>query len=220
MTRSPGHRAAQGRFITFEGGEGAGKSTQIAHLAQCLRQAGVRVHTTREPGGSPGAEEIRALLVCGAADRWDPLSETLLHFAARRDHLCRTIVPHLDAGTWVLCDRFADSTMAYQGYAQGVGRPTIEALYRMVIGRLTPDLTIILDVPVALGLERAAARRDGEDRYERLGTDFHARLREAFRDIAAREPERCVLVDATGPVEAVAEAVRAAVAARLGIALP
>lgn len=211
---------ARGKFITFEGGEGAGKTTQIALLAEALRRAGLAVRTTREPGGSPGAEQIRKLLVSGVTDRWDPMCEALLHFAARRDHLHKVILPALEAGEWVLSDRFADSTMAYQGYGQDLGRGPVEALYRLVVGDFAPDLTLILDVPVELGLGRAAVRRDGEDRYERLGHAFHERLREAYRDIQRREPERCALIGASGEVDAVQAAIRVAVAERLGIALP
>lgn len=211
---------ARGKFITFEGGEGAGKSTQIALLAEALRAAGVAVHTTREPGGSPGAEQIRKLLVTGDGDRWDAMSEALLHFAARRDHTEKVIRPRLAAGDWVLSDRFADSTMAYQGYAQGLGRAAVEMLATLTLGDFAPDLTLILDVPVEAGLARAASRRDGEDRYERLGPAFHTRLHEAFREIAAREPGRCVLIDAGGDVESVQRTVRTQVARRCGVALP
>jgi dTMP kinase len=211
---------ARGKFITFEGGEGAGKSTQIALLAEALRAAGVSVHATREPGGSPGAEEIRKLLVTGDGDRWDPMTEALLHFAARRDHVETVIRPRLKAGDWVLSDRFADSTTAYQGYAQGLGHEVVETLYRLTLGDFEPDLTLILDVPVEAGLARAAGRGGGEDRYERLGPAFHAQLRDAFREIAAREPRRCVLIDAAGEIDAVQRSVRAEVARRLKVALP
>ena len=210
---------ARGKFITLEGGEGAGKSTQVPLLAESLRGAGLDVYETREPGGSPGAEAIRKLLVTGAPGRWDAMSEALLHFAARRDHVETVIAPRLAAGTWVVCDRFADSTLAYQGYVQGLGREAVEALHALTLGDFAPDLTLILDLPVELGLGRAAARGSGEDRYERFGPDFHTRLREAFHDIAARAPKRCVVIDGTGERAAVQAALRAAVGTRLGLNL-
>ena len=211
---------ASAKFITFEGGEGAGKSTQIGLLAADLSAAGIPVQTTREPGGSPGAEQIRELLVTGAGDRWDAMTEALIHFAARREHLRSVVWPNLAAGQWVLSDRFADSTMAYQGYGHGLGREPIEQLYALVVGKFAPDLTLILDVPVALGLERALARRDGEDRYEGLDGAFHECLRQGFREIAEREPHRCVLIDGSGGVESVQAAVQACVTERLDVALP
>ena len=209
---------ARGRFITLEGGEGAGKSTQQRRLAAWLRQSGLDVTETREPGGSPGAEEIRALLVTGAAGRWDAMTEALLHFAARRDHLVQTVEPALSRGGWVVCDRFADSTMAYQGYGHELGRDAVSKLYDLVVGKLSPDLTLVLDLPVAEGLGRAKARADNEDRYERMDIAFHERLREGFHDIVARAPERCVLIDASADEEAVAARVQAAVRERLGVA--
>jgi dTMP kinase len=219
-------RALGARFITLEGGEGAGKSTQIARLASALGDAGVAVATTREPGGSPGADAIRRLLVEGEPGRWDGETEALLHFAARRDHLVRTVWPALATGRWVLCDRFADSTMAYQGYGHGLDRGVIEALYGLAVGDFRPDLTLILDLPVETGLARAAARHaagnDGrtvEDRYERMDRGFHERLRAGFLDIAAREPDRCAVIDATLDADGVAAAIRTIVAARLGVAL-
>ncbi|MEQ8604078.1 MAG: dTMP kinase [Marivibrio sp.] len=203
-----------GRFITLEGGEGAGKSTQIKHLAAALEAAGRAVVTTREPGGSPGAEEIRALVVSGAPDRWDPPTEALLMFAARRDHVERLIKPALARGDWVLCDRFTDSTSAYQGEAHGLGRDWVRRLAQEVLGDFSPDLTLIFDLPVEDGLKRAG-RRGGEDRFERMATGFHQRLRDGFLAIAAEEPERCAVIDAGRSETAVAASVRQTVAARL-----
>ena len=208
---------ARGIFITLEGGEGTGKSTQIRLLATALGSAGQQVVVTREPGGAPGAEEIRALLVDGPAERWDPVTEALLHYAARREHLRRTVVPALDAGKWVLCDRFADSTMAYQGYGHGLGREWVSALHRAVVPDLAPDLTLILDMPVEEGLARATARGSGGDRYERMDRAFHHHLREGFLDIARREPERCAVIDASSPVEEVQAAIRQVIHSRLGV---
>lgn len=210
------------RLITLEGGEGAGKSTHVRRLGEAMRAAGQSVVLTREPGGSPGAEQIRSLLVGGAINRWEPMTEALLHYAARRDHVERTIRPALAAGAWVLCDRFADSTMAYQGYGQGLPRDRIERLHRIVLGEFAPALTLILDLPVEEGLIRARARGGaaGEDRYERMGPGFHERLRVGFLDIAVREPARCVIIDAGRPVEEVAAAIRQAVRERLGVSLP
>jgi dTMP kinase len=204
-------------FITFEGGEGAGKSTQIRLLAAHLATAGVRHVVTREPGGSPGAEEIRQLLVTGAADRWSALSETLLFYAARVDHWERVIRPALEAGTVVLCDRFADSTLAYQAYAGGMDRKQIETLHELVLPGAQPDLTLILDLPPEAGLHRAVSRAGAEARFESKGIAFHERLRAGFLDIAARHAVRCVVVDANRPVEAVSEAVTASVRQRLKI---
>ena len=214
--------SARGRFITLEGGEGAGKSTQQRRLADWLRRGGREVVETREPGGSPGAEEIRKLLVTGTAGRWDAVTEALLHFAARRDHLQQTIEPALARGSWVVCDRFADSTMAYQGYGHGLGRAPVETLYALVVGSLKPDLTLVLDLPVAEGLARAGHRNgrgtQQEDRYEQMDLGFHERLRAGFHDIVAREPERCLLIDARGDEDAVAARIQAAVIERLGVA--
>jgi dTMP kinase len=218
--------SGRGRFITLEGGEGAGKSTQQRRLAAWLRQGGIDVVETREPGGSPGAEEIRSLLVTGTTGRWDPVTEALLHFAARRDHLAKVIEPALRRGSWVVCDRFADSTMAYQGYGHGLGRAVVESLYALVVGDAGPDLTLVLDLPVAEGLARAGARGQsdkagdgaGEDRYEKMDLEFHQRLRDGFHDIVAREPQRCLLIDASGDEDAVAARIRDAVTGRLGVA--
>jgi dTMP kinase len=211
---------SRGRFISLEGGEGAGKSTQIARLADALSRTGVPVRVTREPGGAPGAEAIRTLLVQGEPGRWRPMTEALLHFAARSEHVEATVFPALAAGEWVVCDRFADSTMAYQGYGQGLGRDTVAALYRTVLGDFAPDLTLILDVPVDIGLRRAASRRNDETRYERMDRAFHERVRQGFLDIARREPERCVVIDAARDADAITADILATVAQRLGIRMP
>jgi dTMP kinase len=202
---------AGGRFITLEGGEGAGKSTQLHRLAASLRGRGLQVVTSREPGGSPGAEEIRHLLITGGAGRWSSVTEALLHFAARRDHLERTVWPALARGAWVLCDRFADSTLAYQGYGQGLDRAVIDALYRLAVGAFAPDLTVILDLPAETGLARALARSGAADRYEGMDLAFHRRLRAGFLAIAAGQPQRCAVVDGAADQETVAAAVLAAV---------
>ena len=206
---------ASGRFITLEGGEGAGKSTQARRLAARLEAAGRRAVVTREPGGSEGAETIRALLVTGAADRWSPITETLLMYAARRDHIERTIAPALAAGDWVISDRFADSTRAYQGAGGGAPGSLIQALERYVLDGTRPDLTLILDLPVEAAHARIAGRTHAETRFEAKGEAFHQRLREGFLAIARVEPGRCVVIDAAQPVEAVEAAIWAAVAGRL-----
>jgi dTMP kinase len=208
----------RGRFITFEGGEGAGKSTQTGLLATALRQAGIPVRTTREPGGSPGAETIRQLLLEGERERWDPVSEALLLVAARRDHVNRIIAPALSQGVWVVCDRFCDSTLAYQGYGKGVPLHGLASLQRLAIGDFAPDLTVILDLPVEIGLVRAAAGSTA-DRFERLDHDFHERLRLGFRRIADADPHRCVWIDASGDRPTVHRAVLDAVERRLGVVL-
>jgi dTMP kinase len=205
----------RGRFITFEGGEGAGKSTQLRLLADALREDGLRVVTTREPGGSPGAEAIRALLVSGEVDRWDGVTEALLHFAARRDHLMKTVWPALERGAWVICDRFADSTLAYQGFGHGLNPEVIASLYRVAVGHFSPDLTLVLDLPVEKGLERAGIRGGEEDRYERMGFGFHQRLRQGFLGIAASNPMRCAVIDAARTPEQVHADILATVRARL-----
>jgi len=197
-------RGGPARFITLEGGEGAGKSTQAKRLAAALSARGIDVCSTREPGGSTGAEQIRQLLVEGEPGRWDPLTETLLMFAARADHLARTIRPALAAGRWVLCDRFTDSTYAYQGAGRGLEAKTIAAIEAVSVSNLTPDLTLILDVPAATGLSRAGARGDHDSRYERFDEAFHIRLREFFHVLAQRESNRCVPIDASASADDVA----------------
>ncbi|HUZ13627.1 MAG TPA: dTMP kinase [Caulobacteraceae bacterium] len=206
---------ATGRFITLEGGEGAGKSTQARRLAERLRAAGREVVLTREPGGSPGAETIRDLLVAGDAERWSPLTETLLMYAARRDHVERTIVPSLARGAWVVSDRFADSTRAYQGAGGGAPASLIQALERHVLGETRPDLTLILDLPAAAGLARAAARTGPISRFEARDAQFHERLRQGFLAISRVEPARCALIDAAASLEEVEAAIWSVVHSRL-----
>ena len=210
-------KQAPGKFITFEGGEGAGKSTQSARLAERLRAQGIDPVLTREPGGAPGAEDIRALLVEGDPGRWTPMTEVLLHYAARLEHLERTVRPALKAGRWVISDRFADSTVAYQGYGHQLGRETIEKLHRLLLGDFAPDLTLVLDIPVAEGLARAGRRAGDsrENRYERMDGGFHERMRQGFRDIARLEPKRCVVVDGSRDLDAVAADIWTAVSTRL-----
>jgi len=213
----------RGNFITLEGGEGTGKSTQAQLLADKFEGAGLPVVLTREPGGAVGAEEIRALLVSGSTGRWSPMAEALLHCAARRDHLDKTVLPVLDRGESLICDRFADSTMAYQGYGHELGRDVISGLHHLVVGNFTPDLTLIFDLPVEVGLGRAGNRdgskAGGGDRYERMDQAFHHRLRDGFLDIARIEPERCVVIDADQSIEAIHRAVVDAVRRRLGVDL-
>jgi dTMP kinase len=194
-----------GRFITFEGGEGTGKSSHARDLAASLRGKGRDVVLTREPGGSPGAEDIRSLLVTGTVGRWSATAETLLNYAARESHLRETIRPALDRGDLVLCDRFMDSTRVYQGVAGGCDMELIESLERKIVGKTRPDLTLILDIDPELGLVRAKKRADGEDRFEKKGLAFHRRLRDGFLAIAVRDPKRCRVVDSSRPYELVAQ---------------
>jgi len=197
----------RGRFITFEGGEGSGKSTQIQILADRLNAAKLRTITTREPGGSAGAEIIRHLVLSGVGKMFGPEAESLLFAAARDDHVSQVIIPALDQGTWVLCDRFTDSTRVYQGELGQVDPKLIRAMERVTIGDLKPDLTVVLDVPVTVGMERAVKRRGtaAADRFEGEGTDFHEKLREAYLRIANADPARCALIDADADPKVVAE---------------
>ena len=211
-------RVRRGRFISFEGGEGAGKSTQARRLVERLRAVGLEAISTREPGGSPGGEAIRELLVNGPPERWSAITETLLMYAARRDHLERIIVPALQRGAWVVCDRFFDSTRAYQGAGGGAPGDLIVALETAVVGAVRPDLTLVLDMPVAAGLARAAGRGEGEARFEAKGADFHERLRAAFLEIARREPERCLVLSADAEVDDLSAQIWTAVDQRLGAA--
>ena len=203
---------ARGHFITLEGGEGAGKTTQAQMLAGALAALNVPVLRTREPGGAPGAELLRELLL-GNAVEWSVRAETMLHFAARAEHVAKTIRPALEAGRWVVCDRFYDSTVAYQGYGQGEDRAAIATLIGLL--GLVPDVTLVLDVSDVEARARRIARGADIDRYERLGPSFHARVRQAFRDIAAAEPQRCVLIAADGSIGEVHAAIMQILRTRL-----
>jgi dTMP kinase len=213
----------RGKFITFEGGEGGGKTTQAKLLAERLRKAGYEVVQTREPGGTPRAEAIREVLLSGKAKRFGPLGETVLFYAARESHLELTIRPVLRRGGWVVCDRFSDSTRAYQGAAGGVPLSVIDVLETAVVGPTQPDLTIIFDLPPETGLKRAAGRSQddaaakGPDRFETMNLAFHRSLREEFLAIAEAEPERCVVVDASKDELHVAEDVWAIVKKRFSL---
>jgi len=206
----------RGRFISFEGGEGSGKSTQIRRLADNLAGQGVRALVTREPGGSPGAEVVRHLVLSGVGKLLGASGEALLFAAARDDHVHSLIAPALKQGQWVLCDRFTDSTRVYQGKLGSADINLIRALERVTIGDLKPDLTIILDVAAEVGLARAAKRRgmDAPDRFEAEDINFHRRLRDAYRQVATDEPHRCVLIDATQDIEAIAKRVWSVVGSR------
>lgn len=192
----------RGRFITLEGGEGAGKSTMAKRLAECLQQTGTDVVQTREPGGAPGADAIRSLLVQGDAARWAPLEEALLFTAARANHLRETIRPALARGAWVICDRYTDSTRAYQAAGGGVAADVLDRLNDIITAD-TPDLTLILDLPVEAGLARSRGAERGEDRFEAMNPAFHERVRAAFLAIAEREPKRCAVIDVTQAREVV-----------------
>ncbi|MGB2730770.1 MAG: dTMP kinase [Methylovirgula sp.] len=210
--------ARRARFITLEGGEGVGKSTQVLRLAERLRQSGIDAIETREPGGSPGAEMLRDLLLSGRTKDLGAKGEAILFAAARIDHIDHKIAPALAAGIWVISDRFADSTRAYQGTLGGLDAGFLRALERVTLGELRPDLTLILDLPAEVGLKRAAARRGpgvASDRFEAESIAFHDALRKAYREIAAAEPQRCVIVDATRSEDEVAQAIWDAVSYRL-----
>lgn len=192
-----------GKFITFEGGEGTGKSTQTTLLANYLSDLGHQVVLTREPGGSDGAELIRALLVSGDVNRWSPLTEVLLLYAARAEHWLKVIKPALERGTWVICDRFADSTLAYQGYGHGVDRVWIHQLYEAIIGDDQPDWTFVFDLDPAIGVQRALSRHTSENRFEHMDIDFHNRLRAGFLEIAHQNPHRCHIINANQSIDAI-----------------
>ncbi len=215
----PAARAPRrGKLITLEGGEGAGKSTQIGHLMRRLAEAGVEAIATREPGGSEGAEVLRKVLLSGVVEPLGPAAEAILFAAARIDHIDALIEPALAAGRWVVSDRFADSTRAYQGGAGGLDPRLVSALERVALAGLRPDLTLILDLPVEVGLMRAARRRapgEGVDRFEAQDLRFHEALRAAFLTIADEDQQRCVVIDASAPEVEVAQAIWGAVAIRL-----
>ena len=205
-----------GKFITFEGGEGAGKSTQIKLLSKFLKTEGLSTKLTREPGGSNGGEDIRRLLVEGAIDRWDPMAETLLHMAARRSHLVDLIEPALNRGKWVLCDRFADSTEAYQGSGQGLNLGFISELRRNILGEIEPELTFLLDISVNEGLARAMARGNVA-RYEQMDRSIHEKIRLGFLKIAAENERRVVVIDASQSMDAIEAEIRQNTVQRFGL---
>ena len=194
-----------GKFISFEGGEGTGKSTQAKILTKHLNESGLKSICTREPGGTAIAEEIRKILVNGERGEWDPYSETLLHFAARRTHLVEKIWPTLEEGTWVICDRFTDSSMAYQGIAMGVGKGAIHTLSKLFIEKFSPDLTFVMDLQVEEGLGRTETRSDGKNRYDKMNLSFHEKVRKGFLEIAAYEADRCIVIDSRQPIEKISQ---------------
>ncbi|MGB1547016.1 MAG: dTMP kinase [Alphaproteobacteria bacterium] len=210
---------ASTKFITFEGGEGSGKTTQIELLAAALQKSGLEVVTTREPGGSPEAERLRKLLFADGIE-WDPVAESLLLSAARRDHLLTTVWPAMKDGQWVLSDRYADSTLAYQGYGKGVEIAWLESLYQAVAGDFAPDLTLLLDLPVEEGLKRTDARGVGNNHYERMDPAFHERLRAGYLALAKANPGRIAVIDAAGEAKAIQAEIQRVVAERLGVHFP
>ncbi|HEX3809983.1 MAG TPA: dTMP kinase [Rhizomicrobium sp.] len=212
--------ASPARFITFEGGEGTGKSTQAKRLVDELKKRRIPVILTREPGGSKGAEDVRALLVQGEPGRWDPLTELLLVFAARVDHVKNLIRPALDAGKWVICDRFIDSTYAYQGAGRGLDRKQIREIETIAIGDLKPDLTFIMDLPIDVGLRRARSRGliiRSETRFEKFDDAFHGRLRAEFLKIASQNKKRCALISAVGREDEIAKILWGKLSERFGL---
>jgi len=215
MNNKLNKQTTQGKFIAIEGVDGAGKGVQSRLLLQALQQAGIATLLTREPGGAPGAEEIRHLLVKGAADKWDAMTELLLIYAARRNHLVETIWPALQAGTWVISDRFADSSRAFQGFAGGLDLSLIDALHEQVTGNFNPDLTLVLDLAPELSLARTKARGDNEDRFEKKGLEYQRQVRKGFCFLAERSPATHILIDAVGTIEDVAQRIQTAVFNRL-----
>ena len=216
---------SKGKFISFEGGEGTGKSTQVKILRDHLIALGINVVLTREPGGAPGAEEIRQLLLTGDPDKWVPVTEVLLFYAARIDHLKRTIIPALEAGSWVICDRYADSTFAYQGAGHGLGANVIQEIHHIVTDDFWPDMSVLLDIDPKVGLERANEREatqsedKREDRFEKMEGDYHHRLRKAFLQIAKQNPNRFRVIPAEGSIDQVAKRIWQQVSANFGLRL-
>lgn len=208
------------RFIAVEGVDGAGKGVQSRRLHAALQHAGIATILTREPGGSPGAEEIRQLVVQGAVDKWDDLTELLLIYAARHSHLQQTILPALEQGSWVISDRFADSSRAFQGIAGGLGLDMVEALHSIVVGDFKPDLTLVLDLDPALSLARTQLRGGQEDRFEKKGLEYQCRVRDGFRQIAAASPDTHILIDASGNVDEVFGLISAAIGTRFNVEFP
>jgi len=209
--------SAPARFITLEGGEGAGKSTHARALSQALTDRGIENIVTREPGGSPGAEEIRALLVKGEPGRWGPLVEAMLLFAARGDHIARTIKPALTSGKWVICDRFTDSTFAYQGAGRGLDLNVIRRIEQVSIDFFRPELTLILDAPIEVAMRRIGSRAHAETRFEKFERGFHQRLRDYFLTLPKLDPARCVLIDTSEPTETVSISIWKCVAEKFGL---
>ncbi len=208
-----------GAFITFEGGEGSGKSTQLVLLWEAFKSAGIPSVKTREPGGTESAERVRTLLVSGKSDAWDPVAETLLFYAARMEHVNRLVKPAMQDGKTVLCDRFSDSTLVYQGVGKGLTETYVQSLHHLLLGNFAPNLTFILDIDPETGLKRASARAGGETRFEGMDIAFHRQIRAGFLDIARREPGRCLVIDADDDMFDLHERIVDAVNRRLGIAL-
>lgn len=209
----------RGSFITFEGGEGSGKSTQVKLLCEALRNKNLPHIATREPGGTESAERIRQLLVSGSGDAWKPTTETLLFYAARVEHVERLLKPALEEGTHVVCDRFADSTLVYQGAGKDLSEYYVQMLHKLTLGNFAPDLTFILDISPQEGLKRANTHKHNEKRFELMPMDFHRRVRAGFLGIAAREPKRCIVLDATQDMKTLHTRILNAVSQRLGVRL-
>ena len=208
-----------GKFISFEGGEGSGKSTQLSLLFNIIKLNNLSCIKTREPGGSPGGESIRNLLLNGLADKWDPVAETLLFYAARLDHVAKTIKPGLADGAIVLCDRFADSTLVYQGIGKGLTEDYIRNIHQLTLGNFKPNLTLIFDIDPVIGLKRALSRSNEETRFESMNLEFHQAVRTGFASIARQEPQRCAIIDASGSIEEVQKQVLATINERIGLNL-